>query len=260
MSTHGLELSDVAISRGGVSVLSGVTVSLASQQIVSLIGANGAGKSTLLAAAADHLPFHGTIRWNGKPVTPDSVGYMPQSSEVQSGLSVLETVLLGRFDRLGWRVDLRDLDAAALALDALGLGSLARRRLDSLSGGQRQLVLLAQRLVRQPQLLLLDESTSALDLRHQMNVLDHLRSYVERTGALVLIAIHDLNLAARHSDRMLLLANGTLSANGSCSEVVTADNLRHGFGIEAEILTSSCGRPTIVPIRGAPHIASTKGE
>ena len=114
--------------------------------------------------------------------------------------------------------------------------------------------------LRQPQLLILDESTSALDLRHQMKVLDHLRGYVERTGALVLIAIHDLNLAARHSDRMLLLANGTLSVNGSRTDVMTADNIRRGFGIEAEILMCSCGRPTIVPIRPASIIASTQGD
>lgn len=248
MTDRTLTLSNVSVSRGRAMVLTGVNVVLEPAQIVAVVGANGTGKSTLLAAIAGHLAHSGSIRWQGSAISAQSAGYMPQSADGHSALTVREAVLLGRFDSLAWRVATADLDAASEALAALNLFHLADRPLDTLSGGQRQLVLLAQRLVRQPQLLILDEATSALDLRHQMNVLHHLRGYIERTGALILIAIHDINLAARHADQVLLLSNGTVSGSGRCYEVLTPENLRRAFGVETEILRSSSGHPVIVPV------------
>jgi len=108
-----------------------------------------------------------------------------------------------------------------------------------------------RRLLRQPGLVLLDEATSALDVRHQMLVFDRLRDYVARTGALVLIALHDLNLAGRHCDRLLMLHHGRIAAEGSAEDVLTAARLRHVYGIEADFLRSASGRPVIVPLRPA---------
>jgi len=243
-----LSLESVTVNRRGSPVIRGVSADLASGRIVAIIGPNGAGKSTLLAAIAGQLGFSGSILWNGAPVKPGEAGYMPQSSEVHTSLSVIETVLLGRYDRLGWRVSGADIAAAETALVALGLSNLAARPLDTLSGGQRQLVLMAQRMVRAPRLLILDESTSALDLCHQMRVLGHLRSYVRERNALVLIAIHDVNLAARHADNILLLAGGRLAACGTPTQVVTRRLLQEGFGIDADILQSDSGHPVLVPI------------
>ncbi|MEZ5773462.1 MAG: ABC transporter ATP-binding protein [Hyphomicrobiaceae bacterium] len=244
----GLELDDVTVARGGKLIVSGVTLSIATGRIVAVIGPNGAGKSTLLAAIAGQLPHRGRIHWQGAPPSPGQVGYFPQSADVRSSLTVLETVLLGRYDRLGWHVGDADLARAGEALAELELNHLAPRPMSTLSGGQRQLVLLAQSLVRQPALLVLDEATSALDLRHQMSVLRRLSAYVERTGALVVTAIHDLNLAARFADSMLLMANGRLQALGTPREVLTGEALASSFGIRAEMLLSSAGEPVLVPL------------
>ncbi|MEO3431208.1 ABC transporter ATP-binding protein [Pelagibius sp. CAU 1746] len=243
-----LHIQGLAVRRGAARILQDLSVSLEAGQIVGVIGPNGAGKSTLLAAVAGLLPHGGSARWAGKPLSAAMLSYMPQSTRTQSDLTALESVLLGRHERLGWRVGDADLAAAAAALASLDLEHLAERQLATLSGGQQQLVMLAQRLVRRPELLILDEATSALDLRHQLAVLEHLRAYVRQTGALVLVAIHDLNLAARHSDNLLLLRQGCLVAEGPRDVVLAAPQLRRAYGIEVEILRSADGHPIIVPL------------
>lgn len=248
MDEPALYLRGVGVTKGRTRILHGISARIGSGQLVAVIGPNGAGKSTLLAAIAGHLRFDGQILWDGHPVRHGLAGYLPQSGEIHASLSVLEAVLLGRFDRLGWRVRDADMAAALAALEALDLSPLAARPLVTLSGGQRQLVLLAQRLVREPRLLVLDEATSALDLHHQMIVLGHLKNYVTRTGALVLMAIHDLNLVARHAGDVLLLAGGGLAAFGPRQTVLTVDRLRESFGIEAAILQSDDAHPVIVPL------------
>jgi len=120
--------------------------------------------------------------------------------------------------------------------------------MSTLSGGQQQLVLLAQRLMREPPLLILDEATSALDLGHQMSVVDALKGYVARTGALVMIAIHDLNLAARHADSLMLLNGGRLVSHGPSGDVLTLPAIQSTYRIDAEVLNSPSGLPVIVPL------------
>ncbi|MBA3039843.1 MAG: ABC transporter ATP-binding protein [Alphaproteobacteria bacterium] len=245
--TDRLTLAGVGVRRGGTRILHDVSASLAPGQIVGLVGPNGAGKSTLLNAIAGLAPYDGEIAWGGRRVDIREIGFMPQQCQVRAELSVLEVVLLGRHERLGWRVGDAVLQAASDMLERFGVAELAGRAMQTLSGGQQQLVLLAQRLLREPGLLLLDEATSALDIRHQMRVFDLLGTYVARTGALVLIAIHDLNLAARHSDNILLLNGGRLEGMGLFEEIVTPQALRTVYGIEAEVLSCRNGRPVVVP-------------
>ena len=248
MTEQSLVLANVAVRRGRSAIVKDISARLSPGQLVGVIGPNGAGKSTLLAAIAGHLAYSGGIRWKGAAVNPAALGYMPQASRTRAALSVLETVLLGGHERLGWRVRDADLAPAEAVLATLGLGDLANRAINTLSGGQQQLVMLAQRLVRRPDLLILDEPTSALDLRHQMAVLEHLKGYLRDSGALVLIAIHDLNLAARYADSLLMLGEGRLVACGPCSNVLSAEVLRETYGIEVEMLRSADGQPIIVPL------------
>ncbi len=245
--TERLTLANVFVRRGGARILHNVNASLQPGQIVGLVGPNGAGKSTLLNAIAGLAPYDGAIDWGGRRVEIVEIGFMPQHCQVRAELSVLEVVLLGRHERLGFRVGNALLRSAVDMLRSFGIDNLAERAIHTLSGGQQQLVLLAQRLLREPKLLLLDEATSALDIRHQMRVFDLLTDYVARTGALVLIAIHDLNLAARHSDSVLLLDAGRLEGMGSFEEIVTPAALRRVYGIEAEVLSCRNGRPVVVP-------------
>ncbi|MCF1449151.1 ABC transporter ATP-binding protein [Agrobacterium vitis] len=246
--TARLVLRDVSVQHGRTTIVSGVSTSIAAGQIVGLIGPNGAGKSTLLNAIAGQVPAKGKVLWNGKPVGARDIGFMPQQCQVRADLSVLEVILLGRHEQLGWQIASDMLAAASRILAFFGISDLATRSMLTLSGGQQQLVLLAQRLLREPQLLLLDEATSALDVRHQMHVLKRLRDYVERTGALVVIAVHDLNLAARHSDTVMLMNGGRLIGHGAFDTVITPDILRSVYGIEAEFIPSQSGIPVILPL------------
>lgn len=257
MTGH-LLLENVAVQRGRAAVLSGVTASVAAGQIVGLVGPNGAGKSTLLNAIAGLVPHSGTITWGGRCIDIREVGVMPQQCAVRAELTALEVVLLGRHERIGWRVDDEVLDSAAEVLRSFGIADLAGRGMQTLSGGQQQLVLLAQRLLREPKLLLLDEATSALDIKHQMGVFRLLRDYVTRTGALVMIAIHDLNLAARHSDTVLLLDAGKVAGLGAFETAVTPQSLWAVYGIEAEFLASRSGTPLIVPLSSCDQVCDER--
>ncbi|WP_426128413.1 ABC transporter ATP-binding protein [Pararhizobium sp. PWRC1-1] len=243
-----LVLKDLDVQHGRARILSGVSASISAGQIVGLIGPNGAGKSTLLNTISGQAPAKGEILWNGKPVDARDIGFMPQQCQVRAELSVLEVILLGRHEQLGWHIADNTLGAASRILAFFGISDLAARSMLTLSGGQQQLVLLAQRLLREPQLLLLDEATSALDVRHQMHVIKLLRDYVGRTGALVLIAVHDLNLAARHSDTVMLLNGGRLVGHGAFDTVITPDILRSVYGIEADFIPTRSGIPVILPL------------
>lgn len=243
-----LELENVCVRYGSTSILQGITASLSPGQIVGLIGPNGTGKSTLIKAIAGVQPCSGQVRWQGAPVRLRDIGFMPQHCYVNAELSVLETVLLGKHERLGLRVGGDLIDAAIAILDDLRISHLHDRSMTRLSGGQQQLVLLAQRLLREPKLLLLDEATSALDIRHQMQVFDRLTAYVERSGALNVIAIHDLNLAARHTQTILLLNRGYVAGLGAFADVVSVDSLRAVYEIEAEIVCSASQRSAIIPV------------
>ncbi|MDO4636810.1 MAG: ABC transporter ATP-binding protein [Lautropia sp.] len=244
-----LDLQSVSVVRGKGVILNQISARLAPGQIVGLVGPNGTGKSTLVNAIATLCPFSGQICWKGEPVRLAEIGYMPQQCQVRSAISVTEAVLLGRHEGLGWRVSGALLDSALALLDSFGIGHLHDRGMHTLSGGQQQLVLLAQRLLRQPDLLLLDEATSALDVRHQMQVFERLRQYVTRTGALVVVAIHDLNLAARHADTLMLLHGGRIAGLGRFEDVMCEDALRTVYGIEAELLTARCGQSVVLPLR-----------
>ncbi|MDH6267117.1 iron complex transport system ATP-binding protein [Rhizobium sp. SG_E_25_P2] len=243
-----LVLDQVTVRRGRADILKGLSATLPRGRIVGLVGANGAGKSTLINAITRQLPFCGAISWNGGGIDLRRVGHMPQHCQVQAELTVVETVLLGRHELLGWRVETAILDKALAILADFGVEHLHDRSMASLSGGQQQLVLLAQRMLRAPELLLLDEATSALDLRRQMQVFARLRAYVDQSGALALIAIHDLNLAARHVDDVLLIDDGVSGGFGPFSTVIDEAALRRVYGVEAEIVMSRSGHAVILPL------------
>ena len=232
-----LELEHVAVSYGANPILRDVTARLEPGQIVGLIGPNGTGKSTLIKSIATVQRFSGAIRWQGAPVSLRDIGFMPQNCQVSAELSVLETVLLGHHEKLGLRVGHKLLDAASAILDDFRIGHLHDRCMTRLSGGQQQVVLLA-----------LDEATSALDIRHQMQVFDRLNAYVVRTGALVVIAIHDLNLAARHTQTILLLNKGHVAGQGAFAEIVSPESLRAVYEIEAEIVTTPSRYTAVIPV------------
>lgn len=226
--------------------------------LVALLGANAAGKSTLLKAIAGLVRARGRIELDGEALDrlPHAermrrIGYLPQALPQSTSLVVYETLLASaRATRA--EVGREQSDAAIeTVLDTLGLRDLALRRLDELSGGQRQMVGLAQVVVRAPRLMLLDEPTSALDLRWQLNVLQSVRNLTRESRCVCMVAIHDLNLALRYSDMVVVLHEGRLLAAGEPAMVMNSDVLRAAYGIEGRVKACSYGYPIVLADRAA---------
>lgn len=238
-------LVDVAASYGRRPVLKGVTTpAFFGGAVVALLGPNGSGKSTLLKRMAGVLP--GTGRLELKGAGPEDIGYLPQDSAAAPALTVYESVVVSARRGALWTVPDTILAQVDAVLAQLGLTDLAFRGLDALSGGQRQLASIAQSLVRQPRVLLMDEPTSALDLHRQLEVLDILRTFARRQGALVIISLHDINLALRFTDKALVMAGGRMQACGASADVICTDMLRAVFGVEARVEACSRGQPHVL--------------
>lgn len=250
-------IRDLGFHYGVRTVLDGICVEdLLPGEVTAVIGPNAAGKSTFFRCVAGLAKASGSIRFDGRDISEWSrhdlsrtVCYLPQETAVQAVLSVFEAVLLARKQTTTWRVGADDLDAAAEALEALGIGALATRQLDQLSGGQRQLVSIAQALVREPKVLLLDEPTSALDLHRQLDVLTLVRETTRRNRITTLVTLHDIGLAARFCDRVLVLSAGRVQAFGRPGDVLSTDLIADVYSVEARVLVDGEGIPHVVPIR-----------
>ena len=248
--------NSVDVRLGGALILKDISFSLGAGETVALLGPNGAGKSTLVKAIA------GIVHVSGGDLRRDEesaggsffnplhqTAYIPQEGIGKTGLSVIESVLLGRYDRLGLHISDADLRAAHAALERFGITDFAERRLDTLSGGQRQLAGLAQALFRTPNIMLLDEPTSALDLYRQMLVLDNLKCLAKERGIAIVCVLHDLSLAARFAERIMFLKGGRLVADDRSDVVLTGEMIGRVYNIDAEILRGSDGHIHVAPIR-----------
>lgn len=251
-----LELDHLTVQRGSLTVVKAINAQFHSGKIYTLLGANGAGKSSLLKAIFGELAFLGNIRYQDTVQTRahlmawrKPIAYMPQDSHTDAELNTLEVVLLGRMDALGRHIS-DDLMREAIDLMAqLNIAELAHRPISALSGGQRQLAMFAQALLRRPKILLLDEPVSALDMAHQINLLQKVRHYTQENHLICLMVLHDLSLAAQFSDELLLLADGKIQAQGTPQAVLQPQILRQVYQVDIEILTSSRGLPVVHPYR-----------
>lgn len=240
-----LSIKDLSVGYAGVPVVKGASFSAKSGCLTALIGANGSGKSTMLKAMAGLLTCTGDLQIDGQAVDPrQDVAYMPQDTSAASGLTMLETVMLGRLRSLGWQTPPDVIQAAAELLDRFGLADLAARPLHDVSGGQRQLAFLAQALMRRPKVLLLDEPTAALDLRHQMLVLETVAQDARDSGVIVMLAMHDLSLVGRFTDHVVCLRGGRVLSSGSPAETMTEQRLREMYGVRVQIDLQD-GRPKV---------------
>ena len=240
-----LSLRDVSVRYGARTALDGVRLEVRGGEVLALIGPNGSGKSSLLRAIAGLQRHGGTVVLDGAP--REAIGFMPQDSGSRAALTVLETVLLGRRHALGWRVPDAELARAGDVLRRLGIDGLAGRLLGELSGGQRQMVFLAQVLAAEPAVLLLDEPTSALDIRHALALLALLRDLTRARGLVTVVAIHDLNAAARFADRMALLCDGRLLTEGTPREVLTEATIARAYRVAAHVHAAPDGHIAISP-------------
>ncbi len=248
LSVHG-----VHFRYNSTDVLEDVSFELRPGSILGLLGTNGAGKSTLLKCLNRILrPHKGTVMLDDTEILrltrnqiAKRVGYVPQRYE-QEALTVFDAVLLGRKPYLKWGPTKRDMRIVESVLQVMGLADHALRPVKTLSGGQAQKVILARAFAQEPQVLLLDEPTSNLDVRNQLEVMDLVRGAVKQRSVCAVIAIHDLNLALRFADAALFLKDGKVHALQT-TESVSADVIQSVYGITSAIQKVE-GHTVVIPL------------
>lgn len=244
-----IECKNVTVRYGKTIAVSNVSLLAKPGEFLAILGPNGSGKSSLLKSIAGQVAFEGNIRFGGQKHSTGAVSYMSQDISGQAALTVTEVVLLGRVGQLGIQVTSQDLNAVIDVLCKLRISKLASKQLSELSGGQRQLVYLAQALVRQPRALLLDEPISALDLRHQLEVLELVRNLTNENCLTTICVLHDLNAAARFADRVTLLKGGYLVASGSPLLTLTSAQIEAVYDVEADVIEDKEGYRLVCPRR-----------
>lgn len=250
-----LEIKGVSFGYGSMPALEEVTMSLGDGEIVSLVGPNGSGKTTLLKCINMILKFQkGTVLVEEKDISKlklkelaKLLSYVPQSAGRSFPSTVFEIVLIGRKPYVDWSVSSRDKEIVSNILSLMGLKEMALRQSNELSGGEYQKVLIARALAQEPQVLLLDEPTSNLDLKHQLDVLNLITSIVKKKNIAAVMAMHDLNLASRFSNKMIFLNGGKIYDAGKPEKVLTERNIRKVYGVEA-IVNKNAGYFHVTPI------------
>lgn len=259
-----IEVRGVSFSYEAVDVLREVSVSVDEGELLGLIGPNGSGKTTLIRCMAGALrPKLGVVLLEGRAVAemgPREVArrlaVVPQDHGSPFDFTVVDVVSMGRYPHLGrlGRASRRDVEAVERAMELAGVKQLAHRRLCELSGGERQRVFIARALAQEPEVLLLDEPTAHLDLGHQLELMELVRRLCRDEGLTAVVAIHDLNLAARYCDRLVLLSGGRIRAMGAVEEVLREDLIGEVYGVEVEVWRHpTTGSLYVIPISVRPR-------
>jgi iron complex transport system ATP-binding protein len=250
-----LTINDMGFGYSSASVLNNIGLELAQAEVLGIVGPNGAGKSTLVKCINNILrPQRGSVVLDGHAISQMSqmeiaqqIGYVPQSAGHIFPTTVFDTVLMGRRPHASWRSSPQDVDKVVEILELLEITDLAMRNINELSGGEQQRVMLARALVQEAALLLLDEPTSNLDIKHQLEVMDTIAQLVNERSLSVIMVVHDLNLASRYTDRVVMLKKGRIFAVGDPVSVFTPENIYHVYGVEA-LVKYEDGFPYVMPI------------
>ena len=248
-----INIEGLEFSYSSTPVLRDITLNLDGPKFVSILGPNGVGKSTFIHCINKILtPTGGSVFIDDLDVKEipikeiaKNIGYVPYSSNDTFSLTVVDTVLMGRHPHSKWNSMKEDLAIVYDTLKLLGISKLAMRRFNELSAGQHQKVMLARGLVQEPKILLLDEPTSNLDVRHQLDVTKILKRMSEEKQILIIMISHDINIAAKFSDEIIMMHEGSVYAVGKPEDVITSDNLRVVYGVESDVIDDE-GRPHII--------------
>lgn len=253
--TMQIEMSDVSFGYSpGNDILHGVDLNIEGPGLVCIVGPNGVGKSTLVKMLCKILrPTSGTIKVDGRDISKLSVkdlskivGYVPSFTQDFFSMTVVDSILIGRHNHQKWRTSDEDIKKAYKAMRLLGVEQFAMRSFNELSAGQHQKVAIARGIVEETPILILDEPTSNLDVRHQVFVIEMLRALAVEDGKLVIMISHDLNLAAKYSHKIILMSDpGVIRKVGTPEEVITEQAVREVYKVECEVVQSR-GHPLVV--------------
>jgi len=236
-------------------VLKDTRFDLGNSEILGIVGPNGSGKSTLIKCIAKILKINvGMVSLNGTDINRLSltdmsklIGYVPQNYQHSFPVTVFDAVLMGRKPHINFTCTDNDLEIILDILQLLNIEDLALADINELSGGEQQRVSIARALAQDTGILLLDEATANLDIRHQLEVMNLLKDIVKKKNVSAIMAIHDLNLAARYADRTIMMKKGEIYASGNPASVFTPETIRQVYGVETEILENR-GKPVILSI------------
>jgi len=248
-----LDVNNLAFGYNSHAVLRNIKFEVARGELLAILGPNGVGKTTLLKCMNAILsPHGGTVLVGGEDVSflnsieiARRIGYVAQRSEA-ARLTAFDAILLGRRPHISWRVTQKDLAIVNAAINRLNLQTLAMRYIDQMSGGELQKVSIARALVQEPQLLLLDEPTSSLDLKNQIQILKLIRQVVKGHAIAAVMTMHNLNMALRFADKYLFLKDGAIYAAGSVKDV-EAETIAAVYGVPVEIHRYK-GHPMVIPV------------
>lgn len=249
-----LKVENLSFSYGREGILKDICFSAEPGKITVLIGTNGAGKTTLLNCLTHRLKGGGKIVLDEQDLSglsfekrSELISYLEQSTLCDAALNVFEVILLGRMGRLGFRISKENHDAVNQMMRLLHLENLAGRNISELSGGQRQMVFIAQALVREPRLFILDEPVSALDLNHQFHLMDFLKTRTREKGYTTIITLHQLDLAAQYADHLVILHNDQVYREGPPEKILNEGIFHDVYQLNCEIYTDSFGKRHFVP-------------
>jgi iron complex transport system ATP-binding protein len=233
-------------------VVKGISFSAQPGQLISLIGPNGSGKTTIVKCLNKILtPTSGNIALDGKDVKKMTaremarrIAYVPQFTNSYLSGSVMDVVMMGRRPYIKWRVSDADVEIVLAVLKDLELEELAHEQFQELSGGQKQKILIARALVQKPDLYLFDEPISFLDIKNQIDIMELARNMVDKENKAVIMVVHDLNMAMRYSDQVILLKSGAVEAAGLPKSVLNQKHIKEVYGVDTRIIEGQFITPT----------------
>ncbi|MFC1991796.1 ABC transporter ATP-binding protein [Chloroflexota bacterium] len=257
-----LEVENLRLGYGHTEVVKGLTFQVNPGEMVGLIGPNGSGKSTIIKAMSNVIrPFSGRVLLDGRNIVKIPrvelarlIGVVPQMPLLPSTFSAFEIVLMGRNPHLGLfqYESARDMEITWQAMGRTLTQSLAERRIGELSGGEIQRIVIARVLAQQPKSILLDEPTANLDIKHQVEILDLIKGLCREEKLTVVITLHDLNLASQYCDRLILINEGRVHAQGTPGEVINDENVKDVYGAESCVYAH--------PVNGLPVVLVKAGN
>lgn len=239
-----LQVKNLNFSYSNQKILENISFAVKKGEIISVLGPNGVGKSTLVKCLAQiYKEQQANVFYKQKSLLEykpkllaQEIAYVPQNLEINFPLTVKEFVLLGRKPYIKWNISQEDNQIAAEIMAKLSIENLSKRNLQNLSGGEKQKVSLARALAQKPELIILDEPTSNLDLNHQLELIKILNSLANKKDLTVIVVLHDLNLALNYTDKCLLLNQKKVYAYGKAEEVLTSENIKEVYQVESEII------------------------